>query len=206
MRFVAHSIITAIFLTMAGAAVAGPFEDGEAAYQRNDYATALRLWLPLAEKGNARAEIELGAMSDKGLAVPQDFAEAVMWYQRAADNGNADAQYELGRMYYEGRSVPELARDFAKAAMWYRKAADKGLFIAQFTLGELYERGQGVPQDYVKAHMWFNLSASGAACGDPFCEYDLRDAVNARDDVAAKMTPSQIAEAQRLVRGWKPER
>ncbi len=44
--------------------------------------------------------------------------------------------------------------------MWYRKAADKGLFVAQFLLGEMYENGQGVPQDYVQAHMWFNLAAS----------------------------------------------
>jgi hypothetical protein len=51
-----------------------------------------------------------------------------------------------------------------------------------------------VTQDYVQAHMWFNLAAAG---GEP-------TAHNERDRVAAKMTRSQIAEAVRLARTWKP--
>jgi hypothetical protein len=58
----------------------------------------------------------------------------------------------------------------------------------------MYVDGHGVPQDYVQAHMWFNLAgASGVA-----------KALKNRDTVAAKMTPAQIAEAQRLAREWKP--
>jgi uncharacterized protein len=59
----------------------------------------------------------------------------------------------------------------------------------------MYRTGGGVPQDYVIAHMWFNLAA---ASGD-------KDAVKARDVVAAKMAPTQIAEAQKLAREWKPK-
>ena len=58
----------------------------------------------------------------------------------------------------------------------------------------MYALGLGVPQDYVHAHMWISLAA---AQGDA-------DAVNNRDIVAAKMTPDQIAEAQKLAREWKP--
>ena len=60
----------------------------------------------------------------------------------------------------------------------------------------MYEDGRGVPQDYVRAHMWFNLAASGASGHDWMIKY--------RDLVAAKMTPDQIAEAQRMAREWKP--
>ncbi len=66
---------------------------------------------------------------------------------------------------------------------------------AQFKLGYMYYIGQGVAQDYVQAHMWYNLAG---AAGTPI------GAVENRDKVAAKMTPAQIAEAQRLARDWKP--
>ena len=49
------------------------------------------------------------------------------------------------------------------------------------------------PQDYIKAHMWFNLSA---AQGE-------QKAVEDRDKVAQRMTPAQIAEAQKLAREWR---
>jgi len=79
---------------------------------------------------------------------------------------------------------------------WYRKAADQGYAVAQFNLGRMYGSGQGVPQDYVEAHKWFNLGASRASA-----EYRERFA-EARDALAAKMTPVQIAEAQTLAREW----
>jgi len=85
-------------------------------------------------------------------------------------------------------------QDYAQAAAWFRKAADQGLAAAQNNLGLVYYNGHGVPQDYAQAHKWFNLAA---ASGDA-------DAVSNRDRVAAKMTPAQIAEAQRLASEWKP--
>ena len=66
---------------------------------------------------------------------------------------------------------------------------------AQYSLGGMYLNGHGVPRDYTAAHMWFNLAA---ASGFP-------DAEKTRDSVAARMTPEQIAEAQKLAREWKPK-
>lgn len=71
--------------------------------------------------------------------------------------------------------------------------------IAEFNLGVMYAEGQGVPQDYVQAHMWVNLAASGAT-GD-----DQRKFAAGRDLLAGKMTAEQIAEAQRLAREWRPK-
>ena len=66
-------------LSMAGGAVAGPFEDAQAAHGRSDYATALRLWRPLADQGNAEAQYALGFMYARGQGVPQNNAEAAKW-------------------------------------------------------------------------------------------------------------------------------
>jgi len=84
----------------------------------------------------------------------------------------------------------------AAGVRWFRKAADQGNAEAQFNLGYMYWKGLGVGQDYVKAHMWYNLAASKGQ----------RGARKDRDRVAAQMTPSQITEAQRRARVWKPKR
>ena len=76
------------------------------------------------------------------------------------------------------------------------QAADSESAAAQFNLGVKYATGQGVPQDDVQAHMWYNLAASRVPGV-------LRvRAVEYRDDVADRMTPTQIAEAERLAHEW----
>ncbi len=65
----------------------------------------------------------------------------------------------------------------------------------------MYGNGQGVPQDYVQAHMWYNLAAAGLPPGE-----DHDTAAKNRDIVAKLMTPAQIAEAQRLAGKWRPRR
>ena len=184
-------LLLVLFVCAAGPAVAGPLDDGLVAAQKGDYATALRLWRPLAEQGDAFAQYNLGVMYDAGWGVTQDDVQAVSWYRKSAEQGDAEAQTNLGVMYDKGRGVPQ---DYAAAAFWYRKSAEQGDARAQYNLGLMYRNGEGVTQDYVQAHMWLNLAAAN---GDA-------DAVKNRDIVAAKMTPAQIAEAQKLAREWKP--
>jgi TPR repeat protein len=186
-------------LSLAAPAAAGPFEDGLAAYEHGDYATALQLLRPLAEQGNARAQYKLGAMYDMGVRVPQDDAEAVQWYRKAAERGNADAQVILGMMYDMGVRLPQ---DYAEAVQWYRKAAEQGNPTAQNGLAFMYERGDGVPQNYVQAHKWYNLATVGFSASESW----MRElALRSRDGLAAKMTKAQITEAQRLASEWKPK-
>ena len=71
-------------MALAIPANAGPFEDGLAAYESKDYATALKLWQPLAEQDDAKAQFNLGNMYENGRGVSQDAAEAVKWYRKAA--------------------------------------------------------------------------------------------------------------------------
>ncbi len=103
------------------------------------------------------------------------------------------SQYSLGVMYANGQGVPQ---DYAEAVRWYRKAADWGVPSAQNNLGAMYANGRGVTQDSVEAHMWFNLAG----------EQGNKTDTNNRDIVAKRMTPTQIAEAQRRAAIWRPRR
>ena len=164
---------------------AGDFEEGFAAAQKGDFATALRLWKPLAEQGNSSAQYNLGLMYDNGRGVAQDYKTAVKWYTLAAEQGFAPAQVNLGLMYDNGQGV---AQDYKTAVKWYTLAAEQGLASAQSLLGMMYETGKGVAQDDVKAYTWFNIAAID---GD-------QDAIKGRDIVAKLMTPAQLAQAQQL--------
>ncbi len=129
---------------------------------------------------------------DEGVAAYErgDYETALREFRPLAEQGDADAQFNLGIMYDNGRGVPQ---DYVQAVRWYRKAAEQG--------GAKAQDGRGVPQDYVQAHMWFNLAAAGSPPGE---SHDT--ATTNRDIVAKRMTPAQIAEAQRLARGWRPRR
>ena len=109
-------------LTLFGAAVAGPLEDGAAAYKRGDYATALQSFRRLADRGSATAQYELGVMYGQGQGVPQDYAQAVAWYRKAAEQGDVAAQHNLGVAYFSGQGV---ARDNVLANMWLNLAASR---------------------------------------------------------------------------------
>jgi hypothetical protein len=209
---------------------------------RNIGCTAAReTWLPLAEKGDAVAQLELGFSYeglDEGLHYGDGCqliveSEAVKWYKKAAEQGNAEAEAMLGATYlfgggvyynyYEGmRLLRESAnggivesnftiglifangsgvpQDYAEAAQWYRRGAERGDFDSQQEMGGYYELGRGVPQDYVEAHMWYNLAAAHT---DVYQKIIF--AAKLRDTLAAKMTPAQIAEAQKRAREWRPK-
>jgi TPR repeat protein len=87
-------VAAALILGIAGA-VAGPWEDGMAAYNRDDYVPAIRLFRPLAEQGNAKAQNVLGVMYRKGEGVARNSVRAFLWFNRAAARGDARAKAEL---------------------------------------------------------------------------------------------------------------
>ena len=179
-------LFTLLFLTI-GTAWGGAREDGFAAYERNDYATAIKLWRPLADKGDVRAQFNLGDMYNKGQGVIQDYKEAVKWWRLAAEQGDALAQLNLGYMHRRGRGV---AQDDKEAVRLYRLVAEQGYAPAQYFIGGMYEGGHGVTQDYTRAHMWYNLaSAAGDANG-----------TKNRDRIAKKMTHQQIEKAQEMAK------
>ena len=93
------------------------------------------------------------------------------------------------------------SEDYATALAKLTKAAEAGNVDAQGRLASMYAVGHSVPQDFVQAYKWFNIAASTAT------DKEERDrSVSNRDLVSGKMTPNQIAEAQRLAREWKPKK
>ena len=90
------------------------------AYDRASYATALKIWLPLAQDGKPDAQTYVGEIFEKGLGVPPDYAAAAVWYKKAADQGYSRAAINLGGLYERGLGVP---KDPTQALNWYRRAA-----------------------------------------------------------------------------------
>ena len=126
-----------------------------------------------------------------------DYVAALKEWRPLAEQGNTSAQNNLGVMYAEGRGVPQ---DYAEAVRWYRLAAEQGDAGAQTNLGIMYDTGKGVTQDNAQAHMWYDLAAGRLPPGG-----DRDWVVKRRDYIAERMTPAQVAEAQRLARDWKPK-
>ena len=158
---VAAAVAAAVLLLgVAGfGAAAGPVEDGEAAYERGDYAGALHIWVPLAERGDPRAENWLGLLYHNGAGVTQDDVTAAKWYRHAAQQGYAVAQFNLAVEYIEGTGV---ARDEAEAAQWFGKAARGGYVPAERELGSMYYRGRGgLAQNAAEAAKWWRAAAAG---------------------------------------------
>jgi TPR repeat protein len=125
---------------------------------------------------------------------------AVQSWRLLGDQGNVIAQSKLGGMYLDGEGVPQ---DDVEGARWFRKAAEQGHKDSQGMLGAMYARGLGVPQNNVQAYMWFSLAVANIP--ESVEGRQARDGVvKIRGELAAQMTPEQIAEAQKLAREWKP--
>jgi TPR repeat protein len=99
------------------------FRRGLSAFNTGDYATALRVWHPLAEREEPRSEAGLGFMYHRGLGVAADDREAAVWLRRAAEHGQAEGQLMLGILLYYGRGV---AQSFVEAYAWCELAEING--------------------------------------------------------------------------------
>ena len=188
-------------------------EDAEAAVNRNDFATAIRIMRPLADQGNARAQRLLGMMYNAGWGVPKDDAEAVKWFRRAANQGDGDAQASLGAEYRNGTGVPQ---DYVHAYMWFILAAqteEPGVNITAQNIGLLAAQRQAYNIDGIRPtelKPWQVSILKGARAfncpegpGRDRCVKVYGYLINL-DTLAMGMTPTQIAEAQKLASEWKP--
>ena len=187
-----------LVLTGAVVAQAGALEDGVAAYNKGDAATALKLWQPLAEAGNAEAQVDLGVLYARGEGVTQDFAAALAWYRKAADQNDVYAVNNIGLMYMRGQGM---ARDDAAAARFYERAADLKFAPAQYNLGTMYAQGRGVVRDDVEAYKWVRLAMDNYAPEDADQQAEA-NAVLAR--LARRMNPADVDQAESLAAQWMP--
>ena len=126
-------------LVAIGPATAASFQGGMAAFHRNDYAAATRMFQPLAESGDARAQAIFGYMFATGRGVPQSYVEAAVWYRRAAEQGHPTAQYMLGLAYDKGQGVPQ---DYVEAYKWLDLAVGRASGRTPRRLGPHSRRGR----------------------------------------------------------------
>ena len=131
-------------------------ETGYTAFEKGDFVTALKHFRSLAEKGDARAQLNLGLMHAYGNGVTKDDKEAVSWFRKAADQGDVDAQYSLAGMYRKGWGATQ---DHAEAVRWYRLASKQGDAEAQYWLGVMYDNGSGVDKNLREAARLYRKAA-----------------------------------------------
>jgi len=226
-----------LFLTASLPAVAGPYDDGLAAYKKGDWATAYKILKPIAETDSSQSAVaqqRLGMLTEFGRGTAKNPAQAATWYRKAADQGDMVAQGHLGRLYRLGTGVPRdaaqaakwsikaasqgnaaaqanlgymsldgfgLPADPAAAAGWFKRSADQGDASGMLGLATLCEAGRGVPKDVVQAAKWYTLASVDDG------EYDeemFAQAKKSKTALEAKMTPAQIAEADKLAQDFTP--
>jgi|GEM_PF-3074001 len=214
-------VLALMLAALAALPARADYAVGQAAFEARNYKAAAAEWAAAADAGDARAQVSLAQMYERGQGVPEDPLKAVALYRKAAEQGFANAQFSLGVIYDQGRGV---RRNLREAAKWYRRAAEQGVATAQFNLGVLLELGQGLPQNFEEARGWYELAADqgdadarnnlgalyqfgrgveknlleahkwfnlAAAAG-------LEEAKNNRDRVAGRLTLEQVQKAQTL--------
>ena len=95
------------------------FNDGLIAFENQDFRLAAKEWKPLAEKGDAKSQTNLGILYFNGKGVLKDYKKAVNLLERAANQGEAEAQFILGKIYIEGDGVP---KSLKTAKIWVEMA------------------------------------------------------------------------------------
>ena len=177
----AMAVGVAGFLCAVPALVQAQGDASRAAFDKEDYAAAYKLYQPAAAQGVAEAQYRVAVMHKFGWGAERDHAVAAKGFRAAAEQGHAEAQSELAIYYKDGRGV---ARDMQRAAEWFLKASEQGVGIAQLNLGRFYLAGSGVGKDPVAAYYWLTAAAQNGYI----------DGMALRAPAAEQMTPEKIKE------------
>ena len=145
--------VAALLLAMPAAAEAQSVKAGVEAWQRAEYDSAVKIWRPLAEAGDADAAFNLGQAYRLGRGVPISLAAAQTWLERAARKGHLDAQTTLGLLLFNGGNRVSGLR-------WLRTAAEEGEPRALLIYGTALFNGDGVVRDPVRAYAYVSRAAA----------------------------------------------
>jgi uncharacterized protein len=183
--------IVALLLALATTADAQSVKAGIDAWQRADYDSAVKIWRPLAESGDADAAFNLGQAYRLGRGVPISLAAAQTWLERSARKGHLDAQTTLGLLLFNGGNRVSGLR-------WLRMAAEQGEPRALLIYGTALFNGDGVVRDPVLAYAYVSRAAAQG----------LAPAQTTLADMDKLITLDErrkgVAKAQDLVKSAKP--
>ena len=147
-------LVVAALLAFASASAAGQsVKAGIDAWQRADYASAVAIWRPLAESGDADAQFNLGQAYRLGRGVPINLGAAKTWFERAANTGHVDAETTLGLLLFQNGEQPQ-------GLKWLKQAAEKGEPRALLVYGTALYNGDGVTQDRVLGYAYVSRAAA----------------------------------------------
>jgi cell division septation protein DedD len=140
-------------LALAASAGWAGVKEGVEAWQAGNFTAAVREWRPLADKGDADAQFNLGQAYKLGRGVPTaDLRVAQSWYEKAAQQGHAQAQANLGLILFQNG-------ERQRAMPWIRKAAEMGDPRAQYVLGTALYNGDVIGKDWPRAYALMSLAA-----------------------------------------------
>jgi len=191
-----------ISLNLTALAGQSAMSSGTQAYERGDYAGAIREYA----KAGARGQYIAGLFYYNGSGVSRDMKQAAFWLKKAAEQGHSGASYLLATMYEGGKGFRKdnreavkwyrnaavagnadaatrlgfmyrdgkgIAKDSKEAVKWFRNAAARGRVEAQFALGMMLENGHGIKRDTAEAAKWFRIAASHTLPGATECGEQL---------------------------------
>jgi cell division septation protein DedD len=148
-----YLLFAALLISVASSVSAQSVKSGIDAWQRADYSGAVAIWRPLAEKGDADAEFNLGQAYRLGRGVSTNLAAAKTWFERAANRGHVDAQTTLGLLLFQNG-------DQGEGLKWLRKAADQGEPRALLVYGTALVNGDNLTQDPVLGYAFVSRAAA----------------------------------------------
>ena len=126
---------------------------GIEAWQRSDYAAAVAIWRPLAEKGDADAAFNLGQAYRLGRGVTLNLGAAQSWFERAAQKGHVDAQATLGLLLFQNGNQPD-------GLKWLKAAAEQGEARSLLVYGTALFNGDNVTQDPILGYAYVSRAAA----------------------------------------------
>jgi cell division septation protein DedD len=147
-----HLVTVAVVLLLSAPASAQSVKAGIEAWQRADYGSAVAIWRPLAEKGDADAEFNLGQAYRLGRGVPINLGMAKSWFEKAANAGHLDAETTLGLLLFQNG-------DQVAGLKWLRRAAEEGEPRALLVYGTALYNGDGVTQDRLLGYAYVSRAA-----------------------------------------------
>ena len=148
-----YLVAAGLMICAAGSVSAQSVKSGIDAWQRSDYSGAVAIWRPLAEKGDADAEFNLGQAYRLGRGVPTNLAMAKAWFERAASQGHVDAQTTLGLLLFQNGEQPE-------GLKWLKQAAEQGEPRALLVYGTALVNGDGITQDPILGYAYVSRAAA----------------------------------------------
>jgi cell division septation protein DedD len=166
--------------------VTGGVRAGVEAWQAGNYDEAIRIWRPLADRGDADAQYNLAQAYFLGRGVPQNLTLAEQWYERAARQGHAEAQANYGLLLFQNGRRRE-------ALPWVERAANRGDARAQYVLGTALFNGDLVARDLPRAYALMTRAA----------QQNLAPAVTQLAEMERHLSPQDRARGVELARDMR---